>query len=93
MMNVASRWDTFAIPRLRMQHTKGGGGVGGGPCACLSLTVSGNAAGTHTALVALHQSHTGSAVSKLPRVNVPDFYVFIPGAGTQEVATEGEAAV
>lgn len=43
--------------------------------------------------MALHQSHTGATVLKLPRVDIPYFYVFIPGAGTQEVATEGKAAV
>lgn len=68
-------------------------GLDGVPSACWSLTVSGNAAGTHAAFVALHQSHAGTTVSKLPRVDVPYFYVFIPGAGAQEVATEGEAAV
>lgn len=88
-----------------MQHARKWGGeskkvkgreegeAGGVPSACWSLTVSGNAAGAHAALVALHQSHAGATVSKLPRVDVPYFYVFIPGAGAQEVATKGEAAV
>lgn len=58
-----------------------------------SLTVSGDAAGTYTALVALHQGHTGSLISELPRVDVPHFYIFIPRAGAQKVAAEVETAV
>jgi hypothetical protein len=57
------------------------------------LTVPGDVAGAHGARVALHQSHTGSAVAELPRVDVPYFQGFIPGAGTEEVAAEGKTAV
>lgn len=40
---------------------------------CGLLTVSGKLAGTHRTFMAMHQSYTGSTVSKLPCMDVPDF--------------------
>lgn len=57
------------------------------------LTVSGKEAGAHGAFVAPHEGHTCPRVPELSGVDVPDLQAFVPGARTQEVAAEGEAAV